>query len=75
METLLVITLTTILLIIVALALASFADYFANTSSNQKTCDHLFNQDEVIDLKIDPKCVKCNTPLSEVALQLNANKT
>ncbi len=37
-----------------------------NAIENKDTnCKHYFNQDEVMNLKIDPKCVKCNQLLSK----------
>lgn len=33
----------------------------------KKPCKHLFDADEVINLKIDPKCTKCKKPLSELS--------
>lgn len=32
----------------------------------KKPCKHLFDADEVINLKIDPKCTKCKKPLSKL---------
>jgi len=39
--------------------------YLAYLIWGSKKCFHMFQSSEVVNLKIDPKCIYCKTPLSE----------
>jgi hypothetical protein len=39
--------------------------YLAYLIWGSKKCFHMFRSSEVVNLKIDPKCIYCKTPLSE----------
>ncbi len=41
--------------------------YFWHLVFGDKKCIHMFKNSEVINLKIDPKCIFCKTPLSELS--------
>ena len=42
-----------------------YSEYQNSKHKNPSKCKHMFDSDEVINLRIDPKCTKCGTPLSQ----------
>ncbi len=43
-------------------------EWFYNLINHTKSCDHRFEIKEVMNIKIDPKCLYCGKPLSECNL-------
>jgi hypothetical protein len=49
-----------IIILVIIVGLIKFIE-----SHVDKECKHQFNQDDVMNLKLDPKCVKCGKELSK----------